>query len=88
MGTIGRQHATRPKRITSRLTRDEAVAYIADMLMGRDLPFAPDDYPGGSSQILADAVCVGPESIRNYASRGRSGLSRFKESYTHNAELN
>jgi hypothetical protein len=73
---LGTQHATKQKRITSRLTRDEAIAYLADMLMGRELPFTPDDYPGGPSQILSDAVCISPESIRNYSSRGRRALSQ------------
>lgn len=70
----GVQHATTPKRITTRLTRNEAVAYLADMLVGFPLPFKPTDYPGGAGEILADALCVSPESVRNYATLGRKTL--------------
>jgi hypothetical protein len=80
MGTIGRQHATKQKRITSRLTRDEAVAYLSAVMLDQPLPFRPAEYPGGATQILADAVCLGPDSIKNSAYLGRKTLPRFEKS--------
>ena len=68
------QFPDRVKLITTRLSRDEAVAYIADLLLCRTPPFHPDDYLGGGYQILSDAMCVGKEAVENYACKGRRTL--------------
>lgn len=70
----GMQHVSKPKSVLTRLTRNEAVAYALGAIIGDPPPFLPSEYPGGCAQILADAMCVSPESIRNYAAIGRRTL--------------
>lgn len=78
---MSRQGVQTPRysvKIRERMTRDEAVAYVLDVLMGRKPPFKPREYADGPSQILSDAMCVSQESIKNYACRGRKTLRRFE----------
>jgi len=70
------QYKDRLPKIVKRLSRDEAVRYVLDALMGKDLPFQPDQYHGGAAQILSDAMCVSEPSVRNYATRGRKTLEK------------
>ena len=73
----GQQYKDRAPKIAKWLSRDEATAYLLDRLMDYTLPFHPTEYPGGASQILSDAMCVGEASVRNYACKGRKTLPDF-----------
>lgn len=68
------QYKDRAPKIVKRLSRDEAVAYLLDVLSGNEVPFAPEEYTGGATQIVSDAICVGYASVKNYACRGRKTL--------------